>query len=491
MRYFLDLSVILFTTVLRVVPVATIPPASNYVPGFECEVGFISDVEITNALIISKILNPNLPSLNPYNGLHFLGDGLLMYPVITHERPKKIKSLVAEYFVVYQNPGRVVGVFALTRFNEHVYCSRNSFSPHTPPVPNPDQSPLHTYGTIAGFQCGLESIENDLIIWKLLFMTKMLPCESQCYTRFPESIPGLKGTALAWPLVRTDNPSSIEKSPARSASYLITDELGSFVQASYRLPNGKYERCNMVKTNPNSLIPKSRRTNRENIKLGFLCDIFFDDDFLSDCAKLANEQYRNRYLYPIPKYLGDKIGHVLIWPIFANKTVVTPVRPTRYSLVINSKFKVSRVLRYTRNHGYRNCLRLGIEMNQEPEKSDFTCDNQTVENRDLTRLAEASCKDMGHYRTYPRTYRGPSFDVFGPYLLSQPNIKIKRKRKRDVKYQAVMTHDCTLVGAVVETDKGLRKCSRVDGSTPGGYSEYPITEISRDFEHVRLIYESM
>ncbi|RKF80055.1 putative guanyl-specific ribonuclease f1 [Golovinomyces cichoracearum] len=491
MLCFLALSVILCTTLLQVVPVVTTEPASNNEFGFNCEKDFISDAEITNALIISKMGHPQYPSPDPYNGYHYLGDGLLMYPVVTHSQTEKIKSQVEEYFVVYQNPARVIGVFAITQYNEYVTCSRNAYSSYTPPALDPTRSPLHTNVAITGFQCGLYVIENDLILPKLEIATRLRKLKSDRYAGyapFPETIPGLEGTNLMWPVAGTDDPNSREESPELKAVHLITDEFGSFVQLSLRLANKKYAKC-AVKTMPNTLIPTSRTTNRERLQKGFLCDVFFDDDYLSKCAKIAKEPKPRTATYPKNANLGDKIGDVLLWPIFATKKIDTPAYTSRYFLVMNKNYNTLRVLKFTRNHGYRNCLRLEIKMDQEPENSDFRCGNQIVPNEDLRRMAEIACRQARYHGKNPKIYKGPSFDILGPYLLSQ--TATKRKRGDSTAYQAVLTHDCILAGAVFSTDKGLKKCPRVDGSTPGSYSEYQITALPRDFMHVRAIYEKV
>ncbi|RKF62769.1 putative guanyl-specific ribonuclease f1 [Golovinomyces cichoracearum] len=490
MLFFLALSVILFTTLLQVVPVATTEPASNFELGFDCEEDFISDAEITNVLIISKMAHPKFPSPNPYYGPHFWGDRLLMYPVVTHKRPEEIKSEVAKYFVVYQNPGHVVGVFALTQYNEHVPCSRNAFTPHTPPALDPTHSLLHMNVAITGFQCGLDAIENELILSKLVFTTRWRKRKSDRYARyvpFPEPIPGLEGPNLMWLLTYTDDPNSREEREARNPIYLITDKFGSFVQVSFMLVNGKHARCN-VKTIPNTIFPTLRTNHRGNLQMGYLCDVFFDDNYLSKCANAAREQDQMPLVYPKPEYLGPKIGNVFVWPIFSLKSIDTQARNSRYFLVLSKNFKVLRVLKYSRNHGYRNCLRQGIEKNQEPEKSDFICDNNKVANEYLREAAKIACQGILTKKPYPKIYRGPRFDVVGPYLISQQITELSNRAK--AKFRAIITHDCTLAGAVVKTAKGLKKCSRVDGSMPGGDSEYQITELSRDMDHVKMIYKT-
>ncbi|RKF75080.1 putative ribonuclease f1 [Golovinomyces cichoracearum] len=423
MLFFLALSVILSITLLQVVPVATNELASNFEPGFDCGVDFISDAEITNVLIISKMAHPKFPSPNPYYGPHFRGERLLMYPVMTHKRPEKIKSEIAKYFVVYQNPGHVLGVFALTQYNEHGPCNRNVFTPHTPPAPDPTDSLLHMNVAITGFQCGLDAIENELILSKLLFTTRWRIRKSDRYVPFPKPIPGLEGPNLMWLLTYTDDPNSRERREARNPIYLITDKFGSFVRVSFKLLNGKHARCN-VKTIPNTGFPTLRTNHPGNILMGYLCDVFFDDDYLSSWANAAREPLQLISAYRGPEYLGPKIGYAFVWPIYPSKPIAMQARNTRYGLVLSENCKVLRVLKYSRKNGYRNCLRQGIEMNQEPEKSDFICDNNKVANEYLRESAKIACQDIPTPKPYPKIYRGPRFDVVGPYLISQEIIEL-------------------------------------------------------------------
>ncbi|RKF84024.1 putative ribonuclease f1, partial [Golovinomyces cichoracearum] len=412
----LALSVILSTALFQVVPVATTGPASDFKPGFICEKDSVPDAEITNALIISKMLHPKFPSPNPYHGSLFSGERLLMYPVITHNWPEERKSEVVEYFVVYQNPGHVVGVFAHTQYNEHVPCSRNAFTPHTPPAPIPTQSLDH-------------------------------------YHPFPEPIPGLEGPNFMWLLDEKEDSISREERKARNPIYLITDKFGSFLQVSFLLVNGKHARCN-VKTIPNTNFPTLRTNHPINIQMGYICDVFFDDDYLSWHAKAARLERHLSLAFSKLEYLGPKIGRVHVKPIFPFESMDKTGGHSRYFLVMSNKYQVLRVLRYFRNQGYRNCLRQGIDKNQEPEVSDFICDEKTVGKEYLRRSAETACLDISANKEYPKLYRGPRFDVVGPYLISQ-QISILKLAK--VKFRTIITYDCKLAGVVFKTAVGLKR----------------------------------
>ncbi|RKF81128.1 putative ribonuclease f1 [Golovinomyces cichoracearum] len=406
----LALSVILSITLLQVVPVATTGPAGDFEPGFNCEKGFISDAEITNALIISKMANPKFPSPNPYHGPLFRGERLLMYPVITHKWPEERESKDETYSIVYQNPGKVVGVFAITQYNEHLPCRRNVFTPHTPPAPVPNQSLLHMNVVITGFQCAQDEIENELILSKLVFTTGWCKRRSDRYARydpFPEPIPGMEGTNLIWLLADKDHPNLREE-----------NKYGSFVQVSSMLLVEKHERC-IVKTIPNSHVPTLSRNPPRNLQMGYICDIFFGDDYISSSAIAAREQDQIS-VYPKIEKLGSTMGEVLLWPVYPSGNIIKQGRHSRYFLVMSKDFHVLRVLRHFRFHGYKNCPREGIEKDQEPEISDFICDNYRVANEHLSKTAKISCNDISTQRYYPKIYQGPRFDVIGPYLISKP-----------------------------------------------------------------------
>ncbi|RKF85026.1 hypothetical protein GcM1_087004, partial [Golovinomyces cichoracearum] len=187
---------------------------------------------------------------------------------------------VAEYFLVYRNPGYVVGVYALRYDNEQVTCSRNAFKPL---APVPTKSLLHTNVVITGFQCGQDEINNELLLSKLIFTARLRNRGSDHYEPFPEPIPRLEGPNFMWLLDDKEDSTSREEREARNSIYLITDKYGSFVQVSFMLLNGKNARCN-VKTIPNTNFPTLRTNNPIKIRMGYICDVFFDDDLILQYA---------------------------------------------------------------------------------------------------------------------------------------------------------------------------------------------------------------
>ncbi|RKF82940.1 putative guanyl-specific ribonuclease f1 [Golovinomyces cichoracearum] len=272
---------------------------------------------------------------------------------------------------------------------------------------------------ITGFQCGLEEIKNELLLLKLVFTARWRNSRRDRYDLFPERIPGLEGPNLMWLLADKDDPNSGEEREARIPIYLITDKFGSFVQVSFMLLNGKHARCN-VKTKPTDFFPTLWTNHPRTSQMGYICDVFFDDNYLSRCANDARKQRKKASsVYPKFEYLGPKIGNVLISRLQHPRSSDQQVRHSRYFLAMSKDFQVLRVLRYFKHKGYKNCLRQGIERDQEPEESDFICDEKKVANEDLRRVAETACQSISMNTVFPKIYRGPRFDLVGPYLISQ------------------------------------------------------------------------
>ncbi|RKF73686.1 putative guanyl-specific ribonuclease f1 [Golovinomyces cichoracearum] len=481
MRYFLAFAVILYAKLPQVVSVAPTPTARDDGPGFTCQYEFISDAEVKNSLLISKMKLRKVPSPIQYEGpLHEYREHLA-YPVLAHEKSGAAQINVLDYFVVYKDPGHVVGVFELTRLNKRISCRRRNNPLHTQSSSDPTLSLVHTSGAIVGFQCGVHLIDVQLIKEKLLFALGRIRKREDALTPFTGTIPGSKGSHLMWSMVDKEHPSSTEESEALGACYLLTDEFGSFVQVSFRLLNGEYYRC-AVKIDSNALIPTSRTTNRKNLQGGFLCDIFFDDGYLSSSRQLAQTRNQRQLKYPL-RQRWKKMGEVLLWPIVPSKKVHAPAHTVRYYLVMSEKYEILKVVKFfkSKNH-FKDCPRVTIDMTQDPENCDFICRDARVSIANLNEMVRVACGNILENVNYPKIYQGPAFDVSGPYLVSRPEVFIGNMF--GLKYRAVITHDCKLAGVLCGTRNSLEKCLRDDRSTPGGPSNDLIFELSRDLNHV-------
>ncbi|RKF78130.1 putative ribonuclease f1 [Golovinomyces cichoracearum] len=467
MRYNLVLSVILNASLLQVVPVATTMMAREAASGYMCGNEYISDLEVKVTFLYAARKLDGRPTPSLYKNPQLSGGRYQMYPILTHEISEAAKGFHRSYHVIYRKIGIPIRIFAVTLDNEHIQCSRTG------------DSPSHINDVIIGYKCGSEFIDNERIEEKLGLAQRIIEDGMGYYNPFPGTILGSRGKHLMWPLDNTLHHSSTGKTSESTTCFLITSESGSFVQVSYKLLYGDYKECDAIKDKADMRIPTLSTTNRKTKKMGYLCGVFFDDDYISQSVENAKNRMNSAARYPELQIWGGEMGDVILLPLYPSKIPSPIAKTARYYLILDTKVQVLAVARRFGRSDYRECERRGIDWNQKPENCDFTCQNVDIPITELKELAEAACYEIPKDTTYPKAYEGPDFDVSGPYLISQPNAKRKTYLMDSI--QAVITHDCKLAGVVYFTYGSYAKCKRKDGSIPGGLSQKMIRLHEIDF----------
>ncbi|RKF77360.1 putative guanyl-specific ribonuclease f1 [Golovinomyces cichoracearum] len=479
MRYHLVLPVMLNASLLQVVPVATTLMAREAAPGYMCGNEYISDLEVKVAFIYAAHKLDGRPTPSHYYNPEFSRRRHRMYPILTHEISEAAKGFHKSYYVIYEQIDRPITVIAVTLGNEHIQCSRTNDSPRTQTSSDSSLSISHINDAIIGYKCGPEFIGNKQIEEKLDLAQRTIRDGVGYYNPFPGTILGSIGRHLMWPLVNTPHHSSTGETSEPITCFLITSESGSFVLVSYRFLHGDYKQCDAITDKSDAPISTLQTTNRKTKKMGYLCGVFFDDDYISQCIETAKNRKNYYAVFPQLQIWGGEMGDVLLWPLYASKDPNPIAKRSRYYLIMDTKFQTIGVARRFGQSDYRECERRGIDWNQKPENSDFTCLDQNVPISEANKMAEAACDEIPKHNTYPKAYEGPDFDVSGPYLITQPSSKRKLIIMDSI--QAVITYDCKLAGVVYSTYGFYAKCGRKDGSTPGGVSLKTIRQHEKDY----------
>ncbi|RKF82088.1 hypothetical protein GcM1_175023 [Golovinomyces cichoracearum] len=194
---------------------------------------------------------------------------------------EEAELLYESFCIVYQNPDHLVDVYGVTWFDELIKCYKICNLSPTPLQLNSNLSPSRTNDEISGYQCGSKFICQDLVNANLEIALGRINIETAGYADLSEIFTKTESSKRMWPLVDSSQPSPTENCELIGTHYLITDKRGLFIEVGFLSFPQRYRKCETAgSTHQNTLDPTSSSSNSEDVEEGYLCDIFFADDYL-------------------------------------------------------------------------------------------------------------------------------------------------------------------------------------------------------------------